>query len=122
MPILDLNNMKVESKWHAFTSKAREKAADIYWWVKNNPETAGVLATVGTAVIGGAVKVGKSLVRTYNLRQEKYNKDRYIYDRSLGMYLHTRRPLRNQDFVIINSRRKNGERLADILTSMRILD
>lgn len=122
MPILDLNNMKVESKWHAFASKVREKAVDAYWWVKNNPETAGILATVGTAAIGGAVKIGKSLVRTYNLRQEKYNKDRYIYDRSLGMYLHTKRPLKNQDFVTINTRRKNGEKLADILTSMRILD
>lgn len=122
MPILDLNKMKVESKWHAFTSKVREKAVDAYWWVKNNPEHATILVTVTTAVAGGAVKIGKSLLRTHNLKRERYNKERHIYDRSLGMYLHTKRPLRNKDFAAINARRNKGEKLADILTSMRILD
>jgi len=56
------------------------------------------------------------------IRQERYNKERYIYDRSLGMYLHTRRPLTNRDFERISARRRNGERLADILYDMGILD
>lgn len=68
------------------------------------------------------MKISKSLVRTHNLKKEQYNKERYIYDRSLGMYLHTKRPLRNKDYVTINRRRKNGEKLSDILESMKILD
>ena len=122
MPILDLNKMKVESKWHELKTKAKNRVNDAVNWVHNNPELVGVALTAGTAVVGGAVKIGKSLVRTHNLHKEQYNKERYIYDRSLGMYLHTKRPLRNQDFVTINQRRKNGERLSDILASMRILD
>lgn len=122
MPILELNKMKVESKWHEFKAKAKNRMNDVTNWARNNPELVGVALTAGTAVVGGAVKICKSLVRTHNLHKEQYNKERYIYDRSLGMYLHTKRPLRTQDFAMINARRKNGEKLSDILVSMRILD
>ncbi len=122
MPILDLNSIKVQSKWNAFWSKAKDKAIDAAYWIKNNPETVGIITTLGAAIIGGTVKIGKGMMRTHNLRKEQYIKERNIYDRSLGMYLHTRRPLRNKDFVTINARRNKGERLSDILIDMNILD
>ena len=122
MPVIYLNQMKVESKWHNFKVKASVKARNAIQWVKENQETVGILTTVGAALLGGGVKITKSLVRTHNLKKEQYNKERYIYDRSLGMYLHTRRPLRNKDYITINARRKNGEKLSDILSDMRILD
>ena len=118
MPILDLSKMKVESKWHAFKKKATETAKNTLQWAKENPE----LAALGAAGIGAAAKGLKSLVRTYNVKRDQYNKERYIYDRSLGMYLHTRRKLSNKDYSMINSRRAKGEKLSDILTSMKILD
>ena len=122
MPFINLKDFKVESKWHAFTRKAKDKIIDGVRWVKDNPETAGILATVGTAVIGGGIKLTKNLVRTHNLHKEQFNKERYIYDRSLGMYLRTKRPLRNKDYITINNRRKNGEKLSQILEDMRILE
>lgn len=122
MPVLDLKTMKVESKWRSFVTKAKHKMQQGMQWVRDNPESAGILATVGTAALGSGVKIAKSLVRTHNLRREQFNKERYIYDRSLGMYLRTKRPLRNKDYISINRRRKNGEKLSDILESMRILE
>lgn len=118
MPILEIDKMKVESKWHALKTKAKETARNALQWAKENPE----LCAVVTAAAGAGVKGLKSLVRTHNIHREQYNKDRYIYDRSLGMYLKTRRPLRNKDYIMINRRRRNGEKLSDILTSMNILD
>jgi hypothetical protein len=120
--IIDLNKVKVESKWHAFKENAKRKAQQGIQWIRENPESAGLLATACTALIGGGLKISKSLVRTHNLKKEQYNKERYIYDRSLGMYLHTKRPLRNKDYVTINRRRQNGEKLSDILESMKILE
>lgn len=117
MPILDLKTMKVESKWHSFKTWAKKKTVDTLQWVKDNPE----LAALAAAGLGGAAKGLKSLIRTHNLKQDQYNKERYIYDRSLGMYLHTKRPLRNQDYISINQRRARGEKLSDILESMRLL-
>lgn len=122
MPILDMNTMKVESKWHQFKETVKDKAQSTLEWVCNNPEAAGIALTVVTTLVGGGIKIAKGLVRTYNLKQEQYNKDRYIYDRSLGMYLHTKRSLRNKDYIAINNRRKNGEKLSDILQSMNILE
>lgn len=118
MPILDLSKMKVESRWHELKRKATEKAKHALQWAKENPE----LAALAGAGIGAAAKGLKSLVRTYNVRKDQYNKERYIYDRSLGMYLHTKRKLTNKDYATINARRAKGEKLADILASMRILD
>jgi hypothetical protein len=122
MPILNPNTMKVESKWSEFKRKAVEKAKHAAQWVRENPELVGIATTVGAAAIGGAVKICKTIGRTNNLRKERYNKEWYIYDRSLGMYLHTRRPLRTKDFQTINARRQRGEKLADILANMNILD
>jgi len=119
---LDLAKMKVESKWHAFKTNAARRAKQAAQWVRDNPESAGVLAVIGTGLIKGGAKISKNLVRTHNLRKEQYNKERYIYDRSLGMYLHTKRPLRNKDYMAINRRRRNGEKLSDILESMHILE
>lgn len=118
MPILDLKTMKVESKWHEMKRKAKKAAVDALNWAKENPE----LTALGAAGIGAAAKGLKSLVRTYNLHRENYNKERWIYDRSLGIYLKTKRPLRNKDYVTINNRRRNGEKLSKILEDMHILE
>lgn len=122
MPVIDLNKIKVQTKWQAFKDRMWIKAQMAANWIRNNPETVGIAMTVGTAVIGGAVKIGKGAIRHRNLRKEQFNKERYIYDRSLGMYLRTKRPLRNKDYLTINARRKNGEKLSDILADMHVLE
>ncbi len=122
MPILDLNNMKVESRFHEFTRKAKQKAVDAWNWSKNNPELTAGLLTGAAGLAGGLYKLGKGLLRTGNIRMERYNKERYIYDHSLGMYLHTKRKLNNRDYMFINQERQKGRRLSDILQKMNILD
>ena len=122
MPILEINKMKVQTKWQEIKDKAWQKTKAAVRWIEENPEAVGFILTAGTIAAGGIKKVCSTIGRQNALRQERYNKERYIYDRSLGMYLHTRRPLTNRDFERISVRRKNGERLADILYSMGILD
>lgn len=46
----------------------------------------------------------------------------YCYDRSLGHYWKLRRELTNEEWLEIDKRKKNGERLSDILDDMRVLD
>ena len=48
-------------------------------------------------------------------------KDLYCYDRSLGHYWRLRRELSNKEWLEIDQRKKNGERLADILDEMKVL-
>ena len=56
-----------------------------------------------------------------NLRKEEKLKDLYCYDRSLGHYWALRRELTNKEWVEINKRKQNGERLADILSELKVL-
>ena len=56
------------------------------------------------------------------LTKEQTLKDLYCYDRSLGHYWKLRRELTNEEWLEIDKRKKNGERLSDILDAMRVLD
>ena len=47
--------------------------------------------------------------------------DLYCYDRSLGHYWRLKRELSNKEWLEIDKRKKEGERLADILADMRVL-
>ena len=53
--------------------------------------------------------------------KEKNLKDLYCYDRSLGHYWKLRRELTNSEWVKIDQRKQNGERLADILDELKAL-
>ena len=55
------------------------------------------------------------------ITKEEELKDLYCYDRSLGHYWRLRRELSNKEWLEIDQRKKNGERLADILDEMKVL-
>ena len=71
--------------------------------------------------IGGLTKIGKSMVRSRNLRKEEHLKEEFVYDRSLGHYWALKRRLSNKEWLEIEARRKNGERLSDILADLKVL-
>ena len=55
------------------------------------------------------------------MHKEKDLKDLYCYDRSLGHYWRLRRELTNAEWIEIDKRKNNGERLADILDELKVL-
>lgn len=87
-------------------------------WMSDNKEVTAVLLTTG---IGAVAKGGKFAAKQINLKKQKNLKDLYCYDRSLGHYWQLKRELSNNEWVEIDRRKKNGERLADILDEMRVL-
>lgn len=123
--VIDLEKIRVqkEKSWfRKIVDAAKYKVKKAYWWVKNNPAEAAILGTIVTTAVGGAVKVSKGLVRTHNLNKEAYNKDRYVYDHSLGAYLKTTRKLNNNDIVEINRRMAEGKKKAEVLAEMGLLE
>ena len=62
-------------------------------WALENPQNTAV--TIATLLAGGkgVSKVVKSVGRCMAKKQEQYNKERYVYDHSLGIYLKTKRNL-----------------------------
>lgn len=95
-----------------------EKKARLKRWLINNKETIMVCAPI---IIGAAAKGVNALNRSIKVKQERDLKELYCYDPSLGHYWRLRRKLNNSDWVKIDSRRKNGERMADILSDLKVL-
>ncbi len=62
--------------------------------------------------------VAASKLKVY---RKKDVKEHYYYDRSLGYYWALKRKLSNRELLEIDSRKKNGERLADILSDLNVL-
>ena len=87
-------------------------------FICNNPE----FVIIFTPVILGTVKYTvKTISRNHTLNKEKNLKELYCYDRSLGHYWKLRRELTNDEWVEIDKRKVNGERLGDILDELKVL-
>lgn len=106
---------KVKYYWY----QGKQKAINLVKWVKNNPQEAALLGSA----IAGVTSIGKKLIRGINLRQERFNKERFVYDRSANCYLFTKRKLNNKDVANINRlRRENpGMKMSEALERLRLL-
>lgn len=102
----------------AFKRKVNEKFQEVKGWCVRNKEAIIVLTPV---VVGGITTVVKVVGKRANLHKEESIKNLYCYDRSLGHYWRLRRELSNREWLEIDQRKKNGERLADILDELKVL-
>lgn len=77
-----------------------------------------VLTPVVVATTEKLIRTGR---RSKRLKEERYLKDSYVYDRSRGCYIELRRKLTNRELLELDRRKRNGESLIEILSSMRVL-
>lgn len=87
-------------------------------WIRDNKEIA---IGIGTFVVGAGGRVIKDAKHRHRVNEEKQLKNNYCYDRSLGHYWKLRRELTNDEWVEIDKRKRNGERLGDILAELKVL-
>ena len=107
-----------ESRIDRVKEQARRKARDVGNWLNRNKEMVVFFTPMAIAATKTVIKVvGKNV----NLRKEKDVKDLYCYDRSLGHYWRLRRELSNTEWIEIDRRKRKGERLADILSELKVL-
>ncbi len=95
-----------------------EKKARLKYWLYCNKEAIVILAP---AVLGLTAKSITAISRSINTKKEQDLQDLYCYDRSLGHYWRLRRKLSNKEWVEIDKRKAQGERLADILSELKVL-
>lgn len=107
-----------EEKAANLKAKVREKLQSAKNWVEWHRDE---IITFTPVVIAGVTTVIKVVGRRINLHKQETIKNLYCYDRSLGHYWQLRRPLTNKEWLTIDARRKSGERMADILESMKVL-
>ena len=116
--VVSFKDFKDEEKRRELKAKVKaklQKGKD--WVVKYKDE----IATITPIVIGGIATVAKVVNRRINLRKQERLHDLYCYDRSLGHYWRLKRELSNNEWLEIDRRKKNGERLSDVLSDMKVL-
>lgn len=115
-------NMFIDFKKEARKREFRQKIDEVKYrigdWFNRNKE---VVITLTPVIIGGVTTVIKVVGKRVNIGKAKEVKELYCYDRSLGHYWRLRRELSNSEWLEIDRRKKNGERLSDILAEMRVL-
>lgn len=118
MEAVNMEEFKRESKRRAFKDKINMKIQNGKEWIARNKEA---VITLTPVIIGGVTTVTKVIGKRINLRKQETLKDLYCYDRSLGHYWRLRRKLTNKEWLEIHQRKKNGERLSDILEQIKVL-
>lgn len=116
--VVKIDDFRKESKRRELKEKARLKLQIGKEWFDRNKEA---LVTLVPIIVGGVATIVKVVGKRCNLNKEETLKDEYCYDRSLGHYWRLKRPLSNNEWLEIDRRKKEGERLSDILDDMRVL-
>lgn len=115
---VEIVDFQKEARRRERKEQLERKAKDIGRWISNNKE---MILLVGPAALGALTTGVKVVSKHAQQRKEQDLKDLYCYDRSLGHYWRLRRELTNSEWVEIDKRKKNGERLADILDELKVL-
>lgn len=112
--IVDLKKFKLEEK----KRKVKAKLAEAWEFCKEHPTESFALAT---AAVGGLFGIAKRADRQATIRKEQDLKDRYVWDASIGQWWTMRKKPTSGQKLEIERRKKNGESMGDILSSMRLL-
>ena len=87
-------------------------------WFVDNKDWLVVVLPIGLLVVGKTITAVR--IHSNNVADIKM-KENYIYDRSLGYSLRLKRRLTAKQLELIQARKDNGEKLINILSSMRVL-
>lgn len=115
---VEIVDFKKEAKRRERKANFQRKINNVKNWACNNKE---IIMLFGPALIGATTTSVKAVNKRMKLNKEKNLKELYYYDRSLGHYWKLRRGLTNSEYLEIDKRRKNGERLGDILDELKVL-
>lgn len=111
MTELNNNDLK-KAKIKAWLREKKEKAYNFY------QENKQWIIPTAIAVSGVAIKQGSKYIAA---RKQENVKEKFWYDPSLGRYWKLRRRPDRNETLEIDRRHSEGERLGDILESMKLL-
>lgn len=107
-----------KEKLNDWKNRQVERAKNGLDWCVKNPGFGIPIVLLG---VKGAIKLASGGIRAVTVDKEIRFRTHHIYDRSMGRYIELRRPLTNTEALIIEERRRNGEGLMAILSSMKLL-
>ena len=115
---IDLNSIRRKQKIDKFKKNVKDNVNKGLKWTNEHIEE---LAIIIPAVVAGGKVVARLANNCIQVKKEQDLKELYCYDRHLGHYWRLRRELSNKEWLEIDRRKANGERLADILAELKVL-
>ena len=91
-------------------------------WAMENPQNTAVAIATLLAGGKGISRIFKSVNRVVATKQEQYNRDRYVYDHSLGIYLKTTRKLTKRDLEMIDRLRRRGFTKSQAMMKLNLIE
>lgn len=119
--VVNIDDFRKENKKRERKEAFQRKINNTLQWIEDNKELLTVVIPAGVVTIKGGIKVANGISRNVRLHQEKIDKERRIYDRSLGKHIYLKRALKDNDMRMILERRENGEKLSNILMDMNLI-
>ena len=101
--------------------KMKEALNNAAEWIVYHKEAIAIAVPITIGCIKGGTKIIGGIARHIDLVKEKDLKERFIYDRSLGVYFELKKPLSSSQMKSILERRDNGEKLSSILRTENLL-
>lgn len=125
MEEFDIQKFNKEAKKAKKKAERRERFHKKLKWMAEHPDLTVLFASLGLSVVTFTVKSGvsitKQVIRSNNLRKEENLKNLYCYDNRLGKYWRLRRELSNQEWLVVEKRKSDGENLGEILNDLKVL-
>lgn len=118
MVTITFDQIRREEKRRKIKEEINSKVQKAKSWVYSNKEKLIPLIPIVAAGTGFLIK---SSVKRANLNKQEAIKNNYCYDRSLGHYWKLRRELSNDEWREIDLKKRNGQKLSDILDDMKVL-
>lgn len=117
-----LTKEAVKEKFEEFKMGVKIRTKLAYDWCCEHKE---VVMVFGPAVIGAVGEGIKAAIKAKDRREDRELEElklRSVYDRSAGMYLETKRPLDNDDFLHIQALKRQGRTTGEALYELGLLD
>ena len=115
---IHLESVRRKQKRDKFKNKVKNGINKGLKWTNEHIEE---IAVIAPCVLAGGKLVAKVVNKGMQVKKEQDLKELYCYDRSLGHYWRLRRELSNKEWLEIDRRKADGERLADILAELKVL-
>lgn len=108
-------------RWYGFKWNLEQKAKATLNWCSNNKElTIAFLTAAGVAIRAGS-KTAASISRKIDDKKEADRRDLEIYDHSIGKWQKLRRPMKYDETLEFDKRKREGESTVQILDDMGLL-
>ena len=104
---VDIKKAERCKKWEARKERALE------WWSENRQ-----YVIIAVPIIGG---VAKKAISAYSKHQQVKAQELRLWDPVLGQHWQLRRKLTNNERMLINRYKSNGESIGEILFRMKVL-